>query len=83
MLIIIWTIQLILVPALSPLGIGLIKKIKANGRICSCHVCDRAEGKCPYKGKDFDPRFTHEYIGFNFKTTEFIFVRFAAYKSNT
>lgn len=30
MLIIIWTIQLILVPALSPLGIGLIKKIKAK-----------------------------------------------------
>ena len=50
---------------------GMIKKIKANGRICSCRVCERAEGKCPYKGKDFDPRFTHEYIGFNFKTTEF------------
>src|SRR3990172_8941353 len=50
---------------------GMIKKIKANGRMCSCAVCERAEGKCPYKGKDFDPRFTHEYIGFNFKTTEF------------
>jgi len=50
---------------------SMIKKIKANGRMCSCHVCDRAEGKCPHKGKDFDPRFTHEYIGFNFKTTEF------------
>lgn len=39
--------------------------------MCSCRVCDRAEGKCPYTGKGFDPRFTHEFIGFNFKTTEF------------
>jgi perosamine synthetase len=50
---------------------GLLKKIKANGRVCSCRVCTRSEGKCPYRGKDFDPRFTHEYVGFNFKTTEF------------
>jgi dTDP-4-amino-4,6-dideoxygalactose transaminase len=50
---------------------NMVKQIKANGRVCSCRVCTRAEGKCPYKGKDFDPRFTHEYIGFNFKTTEF------------
>jgi CDP-6-deoxy-D-xylo-4-hexulose-3-dehydrase len=34
----------------------LVKKIKA---------------KCPYRNESFDPRFTHEYIGFNFKTTEF------------
>lgn len=50
---------------------SMIKKLKANGRVCACHVCTRAEGKCPHKGKDFDPRFTHEYVGFNFKTTEF------------
>ena len=49
----------------------LIKKIKANGRTCSCPVCVRSEGKCPYRNKSFDPRFTHECIGFNFKTTEF------------
>lgn len=50
---------------------GLIKKIKANGRVCSCPICTRIEGNCPYKNEAFDPRFTHEYIGFNFKTTEF------------
>lgn len=49
----------------------LLKKIKANGRVCSCPVCIRADGKCPYRKDAFDPRFTHEYIGFNFKTTEF------------
>lgn len=53
-----------------------IKKIKANGRVCDCPVCRRAEGKCPrlasYKGEDdFDPRFTHDLIGYNFKTMEF------------
>jgi len=56
--------------------IRLIKKIKANGRMCDCPICLRAEGKCPkllsYKGDDdFDPRFTHELIGYNFKTMEF------------
>ena len=56
--------------------IRLIKKIKANGRLCDCPVCRRAEGKCPrlasYKGEDdFDPRFTHDLIGYNFKTMEF------------
>jgi dTDP-4-amino-4,6-dideoxygalactose transaminase len=49
----------------------LIKRLKANGRTCACNVCLRGEGKCPYRNAAFDPRFTHEYIGFNFKTTEF------------
>lgn len=53
----------------------LCKKIKSNGRMCDCPVCRRSEGKCPqlrrYKGdEDFDPRFTHELIGYNFKTME-------------
>lgn len=56
--------------------IRLSKKIKANGRVCDCLICVRSEGKCPkllsYEGDyDFDPRFTHELIGYNFKTTEF------------
>ena len=56
--------------------IRLIRKIKANGRMCDCPICKRAEGKCPklaaYKGEDdFDPRFTHEFVGYNFKTMEF------------
>lgn len=49
----------------------LSKKIKANGRVCACDICVRSEGRCPYRNKDFDPRFTHEYIGYNFKTMEF------------
>jgi len=49
----------------------MIKRIKANGRVCACEICGRAEGRCPYKNASFDPRFTHEFIGFNFKTTEF------------
>jgi CDP-6-deoxy-D-xylo-4-hexulose-3-dehydrase len=50
-------------------------KIKAHGRMCDCPICTRAEGICPkMKGdseEDFDPRFTHEFIGYNFKTMEF------------
>ena len=53
----------------------LLKKIKANGRMCECEVCRRAEGLCPKldmgQEEDFDPRFTHDMIGFNFKTMEF------------
>lgn len=51
--------------------VKLVRKIKANGRLCDCSVCRRVEGKCPYSGKDFDPRFTHQFIGYNFKTMEF------------
>jgi CDP-6-deoxy-D-xylo-4-hexulose-3-dehydrase len=56
--------------------IRLIRKIKANGRMCDCPVCKRSEGKCPRLAtnkdeNDFDPRFTHDYIGYNFKTMEF------------
>ena len=52
----------------------LVKKIKANGRLCSCNVCQRFDGKCPHSSLDFednDPRFTHDIIGYNFKTMEF------------
>jgi CDP-6-deoxy-D-xylo-4-hexulose-3-dehydrase len=51
-----------------------IRKIKANGRVCDCAVCTRPEGKCPKfrEGKgDWDPRFLHDEVGYNFKTTEF------------
>ncbi len=54
---------------------SLVKKIKANGRSCDCPVCQRSEGKCPKMSgislSDFDPRFTHELVGYNFKTMEF------------
>jgi len=54
----------------------LCKKIKTNGRSCECKICTREKGICPllqsYKGKDdFDPRFVHDLIGYNFKTMEF------------
>jgi perosamine synthetase len=56
--------------------IRLVRKIKANGRICDCAVCVRNEGKCPRMGQsdsddDFDPRFSHDIIGWNFKVMEF------------
>lgn len=54
----------------------LSKKIKANGRACDCDICRRIESKCKRllahgDDDDFDPRFTHEFIGYNFKTMEF------------
>lgn len=54
----------------------LLKKIKAHGRMCECNVCTRNLGICPvldkYSGSDdFDPRFCHDMVGFNFKTMEF------------
>jgi CDP-6-deoxy-D-xylo-4-hexulose-3-dehydrase len=48
----------------------LLKKVKAHGRMCECAVCRRNDGLCPHKDKDFDPRFTHTKIAYNFKTTE-------------
>ncbi|MFH1903527.1 MAG: DegT/DnrJ/EryC1/StrS family aminotransferase [Candidatus Omnitrophota bacterium] len=56
----------------------LILRLKANGRSCACLVCTRSMGICPGRKnrnfndeEDCDPRFTHEYVGYNFKTTEF------------
>jgi len=48
----------------------LIRRIKANGRLCDCRICRRPAGKCPHRGAALDPRFTHDLIGFNFKTAE-------------
>lgn len=47
-----------------------LKKIKANGRMCDCNICTR-NTKCAKENENYDPRFTHELIGYNFKTTEF------------
>ncbi len=49
---------------------SLVRKLKTNGRVCGCKVCTRGRGVCPYSNS-FDPRFRHEIIGYNFKTTEF------------
>ena len=54
--------------------IRLIRKIKANGRMCDCPVCTRKDRGCPKMKQDRDdqdPRFTHDMIGYNFKTMEF------------
>ena len=53
----------------------LARRIKAHGRMCDCRVCTRSKGLCPYKSTDkeeFDPRFYHTHIGYNFKTIEFM-----------
>jgi CDP-6-deoxy-D-xylo-4-hexulose-3-dehydrase len=56
---------------------GLLKQVKANGRVCDCPVCTRPLGYCPHMPKDdddeidYDPRFTHSILGLNFKTMEF------------
>ena len=47
-----------------------LKSLKAHGRMCECPVCGRLEGRCPHKDADFDPRFTHTRIAYNFKTSE-------------
>jgi len=56
----------------------LMMQLKANGRLCDCPVCTRNKGICPGAKKygydeneDYDPRFTHEYVSYNFKTIEF------------
>lgn len=55
----------------------LAKKLKAQGRYCECMICTRNEGICPgleklkNKSEDFDPRFLHDIIGYNFKSMEF------------
>lgn len=57
---------------------NLLKKLKAHGRVCSCDVCHRMEGNCPESKKersyeeDFDPRYTNNLVGFNFKANEFM-----------
>lgn len=53
---------------------GMVRSIKANGRLCDCLECTRIRGICPHQPKDEldnDPRFTHSYIGYNFKAMEF------------
>lgn len=49
----------------------LAKKIKAQGRICDCFICTRFKGRCSKISNLNDPRFYHQYIGYNFKPMEF------------
>ncbi len=55
---------------------NMMRKLKTNGRICDCPICTRPKGYCPYFPRyddddDFDPRFLHDTIGYNFKIMEF------------
>jgi CDP-6-deoxy-D-xylo-4-hexulose-3-dehydrase len=58
----------------------LLRQLKAHGRLCSCDICIKMDGKCPemerYEnqkyGDSFDPRYTNYLIGFNFKSNEFM-----------
>ena len=47
-----------------------LRAVKAHGRMCKCSICNRVLGACPHKKSQFDPRFTHTIIAYNFKTTE-------------
>lgn len=52
----------------------LLKQLKANGRACKCRDCSRFTSGCVNYRTDAeigDPRFLHEYVGYNFKTMEF------------
>ncbi|MEM2839591.1 MAG: DegT/DnrJ/EryC1/StrS family aminotransferase [Thermoplasmata archaeon] len=54
----------------------LVRKIKTNGRMCDCLTCTRNTTGCPKMNlsndaEDKDPRFAHEFIGYNFKAMEF------------
>lgn len=51
--------------------VRMIRKIKANGRICDCNKCTRQINKCPRSGENIDPRFLHDMVGYNFKASEF------------
>lgn len=52
---------------------SMARQLKAQGRRCACVLCTRSTGACPQlpRTDGSDPRFTHDVIGFNFKTTEF------------
>jgi CDP-6-deoxy-D-xylo-4-hexulose-3-dehydrase len=45
-------------------------QVKANGRACTCHSCTRSKGLCPKSDLPLGARFTHEYVGYNFKSNE-------------
>ena len=50
---------------------NLVRQIKSNGRLCHCDDCKRMEDKCPQNSNDYDPRFTHNILGYNFRANEF------------
>jgi CDP-6-deoxy-D-xylo-4-hexulose-3-dehydrase len=49
---------------------AIARSIKVHGRACDCKICTRNESYCPHLDSG-DPRFTFNYIGYNFKPMEF------------
>jgi CDP-6-deoxy-D-xylo-4-hexulose-3-dehydrase len=53
----------------------LAKQLKANGRSCDCVQCTRNTGRCVKQNgsepMEEDPRFSHDMVGYNFKTMDF------------
>ncbi len=52
----------------------LAESAKGNGRMCACTVEQRGKGLCPHAVEEdsgVDPRYFSNFIGFNFKATEF------------
>ncbi len=51
---------------------AIARSIKVHGRACDCKICTRNESFCPHlENEHGDPRFTFNYIGYNFKPMEF------------
>ena len=46
-------------------------RLKGNGRICYCTVAQVEGGECPHTEYDFNPRYLHDMIGYNFKPMEY------------
>lgn len=49
----------------------IARQLRAHGRACTCVKCTRHTTGCPHLGDEMDPRFRAEYVGWNFKPSEF------------
>jgi dTDP-4-amino-4,6-dideoxygalactose transaminase len=49
----------------------IARQLRAHGRVCTCVRCTRHTTGCPYLGDEMDPRFRAQYVGWNFKPSEF------------
>ena len=46
------------------------RRLKGNGRLCYCTVSQIHSGRCPHTNMEFNPRYMHDMIGYNFKPME-------------
>ncbi len=47
------------------------RQLRAHGRACTCVKCTRHTTGCPHLGDEMDPRFRAQFVGWNFKPSEF------------